>query len=198
MYHGVTVIGMDSGAAPTIVRTGGTMSLSTGAGAGSRHIKNARGSARACRPGGTSMAALGRSIALCAALLAGLASPAGAQLKYPEKPVRFVLSYGPGGVADVTTRLIAQKLGERMGQNFIIENKPGAGGILAAKAVLSSPPDGYTFFLTGNGSAINQSLFKTKPFNVVTDFTSVATLAEFEMLLATKADSKLDTIGKLV
>jgi putative tricarboxylic transport membrane protein len=141
-----------------------------------------------------------RSVALSAAFLLGLMSLAGAQseAKYPTKPVRLVLPYGPGGVADVTTRLVAQKLSENLGQNFVIENKPGAGGIVAAKAVLSAPPDGYTLFLTGNGSAINQSLFKTKPFNVLTDFTPVATLAEFEMLLATKADSPLGTIDKLV
>jgi tripartite-type tricarboxylate transporter receptor subunit TctC len=146
------------------------------------------------------MPALVRSMALCAAFLTGLASVAGAQpaVKYPDKPVRFVLPYGPGGVADVTTRLIAQKLSESMGQNFVIENKPGAGGILAGKAVLSAPADGYTLFLSGNASAINESLFKAKPFNVLTDFTPVATLAEFEMLLATKGDSPLGTIGKLV
>src|SRR5262249_6372080 len=146
------------------------------------------------------MPALVRSMALCAAFLTGLASLAGAQpaAKYPDKPVRFVLPYGPGGVADVTTRLIAQKLSERMGQNFVIENKPGAGGILAAKAVLATPADGYTLFLSGNASAINESLFKAKPFNVLTDFTPVATLAEFEMLLVTKADSPLGTVGKVV
>ena len=146
------------------------------------------------------MPALARSLALCAAFITGVASLAGAQpaTKFPERPVRFVLPYGPGGVADVTTRLVAQKLSESMGQNFVIENKPGAGGILAAKAVLSSPADGYTYFLTGNASAINQSLFKTKPHNVLVDFTPVATLAEFEMLLVTKANSQLDTIDKLV
>ena len=146
------------------------------------------------------MPALARSMALCAAFITGVASLASAQpaTKFPERPVRFVLPYGPGGVADVTTRLIAQKLSESMGQNFVIENKPGAGGILAAKSVLSSPADGYTYFLTGNASAINQSLFKTKPHNVLVDFTPVATLAEFEMLLVTKANSPLDTIDKLV
>jgi tripartite-type tricarboxylate transporter receptor subunit TctC len=146
------------------------------------------------------MPASARCIALCAAFLAAVASPAGAQLaaKFPDRPVHMILPYGPGGVADVTTRLVAQKLSESMGQNFVIENRPGAGGIVAAKAALSSPADGYTLFLTGNGSAINQSLFKVKPYNVLTDFTPVATLAEFEMLLVTKADSRLDTVRDLV
>src|SRR5262245_21607025 len=141
---------------------------------------------RATMPRGRiSMPASARRIALCAAFIAGLAPWAGAQpaATSPDTPVGFVLPYGPGCIAEVTTRLVAQKLSERMGQNFVIENKPGAGGTLAAKAVLSSPADGYTFFLSGNASAINESLFKSRPFAFLADFTPVATLAQFEMLL---------------
>jgi tripartite-type tricarboxylate transporter receptor subunit TctC len=130
--------------------------------------------------------------------LAGSVSLSQAQTKYPEKPVRIIVPYGAGGVADVTTRLVAQKLSEGMGQAFIIENRPGGGLIVGAKAVLASPPDGYTLFLAGNGSAISESLFKALPFNVIRDFTPVSALAEFEMLLATKADSPLDTVAKVV
>lgn len=151
-------------------------------------------------PGGDDMTAFTRRTALSAAALAliayGFASEAKAQ--YPDKPVRIILPYGPGGVADVTTRLVAQKLSEQMGQNFYIENRPGAGGVVAAKAALSAPADGYTLFLTGNGSAINESLFKAPPYNALTDFTSIGMLAEFEMLLVTKADSRFDTIEKVV
>src|SRR6478736_6050861 len=137
------------------------------------------------------------AVAVFCALPAGI-GPSQAQTKYPEKPVRIIVPYGAGGVADVTTRLVAQKVSEAMGQTFVIENRPGAGGIVGAKAVLASPPDGYTLFLAGNGSAISESLFKALPFNVVRDFTPVAPLAEFEMLLATKADSSLDTVAKVV
>jgi tripartite-type tricarboxylate transporter receptor subunit TctC len=143
---------------------------------------------------------LGSSLGLFALVLIGLgpftAARAGGQ--YPDKPVRIILPYGPGGIADVTMRLVAQKLSERMGQNFFIDNRPGAGGIIAAKAAMSYPADGYTLFMSGNGSAINQTLFKSLPYHILTDFTPVATLAEFEMLLVTKADSKLDRIAKLV
>src|SRR6476661_8411516 len=120
---------------------------------------------------------LSMSVRACLAAIAGfcalLASMglSQAQTKYPEKPVRIIVPYGAGGVADVTTRLVAQKVSEAMGQTFVIENRPGAGGIVGAKAVLASPPDGYT---------------------------PVAPLAEFEMLLATKADSSLDTVAKVV
>ena len=147
---------------------------------------------------------ISRSVRACLAAVAVFcALPAGtgqsqAQTKYPERPVRIIVPYGAGGVADVTTRLVAQKVSEAMGQTFVIENRPGAGGIVGAKAVLASPPDGYTLFLAGNGSAISESLFKSLPFNVVRDFTPVSPLAEFEMLLATKADSQLDTVAKVV
>jgi tripartite-type tricarboxylate transporter receptor subunit TctC len=137
------------------------------------------------------------AVAVFCALPAGI-GPSQAQSKYPERPVRIIVPYGAGGVADVTTRLVAQKVSEAMGQTFVIENRPGAGGIVGAKALLASQPDGYTLFLAGNGSAISESLFKSLPFNVVRDFTPVSPLAEFEMLLATKADSQLDTVAKIV
>jgi tripartite-type tricarboxylate transporter receptor subunit TctC len=121
-----------------------------------------------------------------------------AQSKFPEKPVHVIVPYGAGGVADVTTRLVVDKAGQTLGQSFIVENRPGAGMIVGAKAALASPPDGYTLFLAGNGSAISESLFKTLPFRILSDFTPVAALAEFEMVLAIRADAKLDTIQKVV
>jgi tripartite-type tricarboxylate transporter receptor subunit TctC len=121
-----------------------------------------------------------------------------ADAKFPDKPVRIVLPFGPGGVADVTMRLVAQKLSERLGQNFYIENRPGAGGIIGAKSALSYPADGYTFYLAGNGTAISQTLFKSLPYSIVDDFVPVAFLAQFDMLLASKADTQLDTVQKVV
>jgi len=117
---------------------------------------------------------------------------------YPEKPVRIILPYGAGGIADVTTRLVAQKLSERLGQTFVVDNRPGASGVVAAKAVIGSAPDGYTLFLMGNGGAINESLYKVPPYSIQKDFTSVALLARFEMLLVTKVDSHLNSIAKMV
>ena len=92
---------------------------------------------------------------------------------YPNRPVRLILPFGAGGVADVTARLVTEKLGEKLGQRFVIENMAGAGGINAARAVLSAPADGYTLALLSNGTAISVSLFKSLGFNPVTDFVPV-------------------------
>jgi tripartite-type tricarboxylate transporter receptor subunit TctC len=121
-----------------------------------------------------------------------------AQANYPDRPVRIILPYGPGGVADVSTRLVAAELSQRMGQNFFIDNRPGAGGIVGAKGALSFPADGYTLYLSGNGAAISESLFVSLPFDITRDFAPVSLLAQFDMLLATKMNTQLDTVQKLV
>ncbi|MFL5070987.1 MAG: Bug family tripartite tricarboxylate transporter substrate binding protein [Xanthobacteraceae bacterium] len=121
-----------------------------------------------------------------------------AQPSFPAKPVRISIPYGAGGVADLTMRLLAQKLTERTKQQVVIENRPGAGGLLSAKAVLDAAPDGYTLGVIGNGQAIAMSLFKTRPYHVLTDFTFVSMTARFEMLLAVKADSPLKTLQDVV
>ena len=121
-----------------------------------------------------------------------------AQTTFPAKPIHIFIPYGAGGVADLTMRLLAQKLTERTKQQVVIENRPGAGGLLAAKAVLDAPPDGYTLGVIGNGQAIGMSLFKTRPYNVLTDFTFVSITARFEMLLAVKADSPFKSLQDVV
>src|SRR5262249_27091735 len=113
------------------------------------------------------------------------------ETNFPTKPIQIFIPYGAGGVADLTMRLLAQKLTERTRQQVVIENRPGAGGLLAAKEVLRAPADGYTLGVIGNGQTIGMSLFKTRPYNVLTDFSFVSMTARFEMLLATKADSSL-------
>lgn len=136
--------------------------------------------------------------AIAALMTATLSLAAQAQANYPDRPVRIILPYGPGGVADVSTRLVAAKLSERMGQNFFVDNRPGAGGIVGAKGALSFPADGYTLYLSGNGAAISESLFASLPFSITRDFSPVSLLAQFDMLLATKMDTQFDTVQKLV
>jgi len=127
-----------------------------------------------------------------------IVTSADAEAKFPTRPVRLILPFGPGGVADVTMRLLGQKLGETWGQQVVIENRPGAGGVIAQQAMLSSPPDGYTMSVTGNGTAIGMSLFKTRPYDVLADFTHVSITATFEMLLATRADAPFKTIAEVI
>jgi len=121
-----------------------------------------------------------------------------AEAKFPTRPVRLILPFGPGGVADVTMRLLGQKLGETWGQQVVIENRPGAGGVIAQQAMLASAPDGYTMSVTGNGTAIGMSLFKTRPYDVLTDFTHVSITATFEMLLATRPDAPFKTVADVI
>jgi tripartite-type tricarboxylate transporter receptor subunit TctC len=137
---------------------------------------------------------------LAAALAAVLAILAGGALAadYPTKPVRVFVPYGPGGVGDLTMRLLADKLGEQLKQQFVIENRPGAGGIASATQVLRAPADGYTLGEIGNGQAISASLFSKLPFDVLKDFAPVSVAASFEMLLAVPGNSPYKSLKDIV
>ncbi len=128
-----------------------------------------------------------RFAVVCALASLALAGPAAAQSAYPNRPVQLVVPYGAGGIADIGMRILADKLSVRLKQQFVIDNRPGAGGIVAAKAVLSGAPDGYTVLMTGNNNAIAASLFKSLPYNILTDFASTSTTSFFDLLIATRA-----------
>jgi tripartite-type tricarboxylate transporter receptor subunit TctC len=113
------------------------------------------------------------ALALVSALL-GLAPAFAAD--YPARTVKIIVSYPPGGTTDVLARIIAQWLTEKMGQQFIIENKPGGGNNIGADFALKSPPDGYTLFLVNPANGINHTLYKNLPFNILTDLAPVAGL----------------------
>ena len=139
------------------------------------------------------------TLALCAALSLPLVAASSAQAqKYPDKPVRVILPFGAGGVADVTARLVAEKLGDKLGQRFVIENNPGAGGIGAARAVMQSQPDGYTLALFSNGTAVSVGLFKSLPFDPVKDFVPVSAMGYFDTILATNAQGPYKTLGDFI
>jgi tripartite-type tricarboxylate transporter receptor subunit TctC len=132
----------------------------------------------------------------CALLaLSFIAGGAQAQANYPDKPVRVILPFGPGGIADITARLIAQKLSEKLGQNFVIENMPGAGGIAAARAVLSAPADGYTLAFFTNGTAISVAIFNDLPFDPLKQFVPVSALGYFDLVFVVPANSDFHTLG---
>jgi tripartite-type tricarboxylate transporter receptor subunit TctC len=137
---------------------------------------------------------------LLVALVLNGATPgtANAQTAYPTRPIRIVIGFGPGGLADITMRLVGQKLTELTGQQIIIENRPGAGGVVAAGAVTSAQPDGYTLFVLSSGIAISKSLLKSMPFDPAADFAPVSTVAFFDLLILTKADSTLRSVNDML
>ncbi len=117
---------------------------------------------------------------------------------YPAKPVRIFVPYGPGGVGDLTMRVLAQKLGENTNQRFIIENRPGAGGTIAMKSVLDAPPDGYQIGELGNGQAIATTLFTHLPYDILTDFAPVSIAASFPLLIAVSSSSPYHSLEDVV
>src|SRR5262245_40007017 len=113
---------------------------------------------------------------------------------FPTKPVRIVLPFGPGGVADITTRTIAPHLTSGLGQQVVVENMPGAGGIRAAETVARAEPDGHTLLLLTNGNAVSQALFKSLPYDPMNDFAMISTVGFFSMVFVTRADSPHKTM----
>jgi tripartite-type tricarboxylate transporter receptor subunit TctC len=124
--------------------------------------------------------------------------PAGAQAPYPQRPVMLIVPYGAGGIADTGMRIVADKLGARLGQQVVVDNRPGAGGIIAAKAGSSAAPDGHTLLMTGNNNAISEVLFRSLPYNVLTDFASTSTTSFFDLLIVTREGSPLRTLQDVV
>jgi hypothetical protein len=125
-------------------------------------------------------------LAVAALMLAPLS---GAKAAWPEKPIKIVLPFGAGGVADVTSRIMADKLSQKLGQRVVIENMPGPGGINAARAVITSPPDGYTMALVTNGTAISVAAFKSLPFDPVKDFEPVSMVGTFDLVFVRVQDA---------
>jgi len=130
--------------------------------------------------------------ALCLAPLLALAQA------YPSKPVHIVVPFGPSGVADITTRTIAPKLGDELGQPIVVDNLPGAGGIRAAEAVAHAEPDGHTLLLLTNGNAVSQALFKSLPYDPANDFAMISTVGYFSMVIVTGAQSQLKTLRDVI
>jgi len=113
---------------------------------------------------------------------------------FPTKAVRIVLPFGPGGVADITTRTIAPHLSHGLGQQVVVENMPGAGGIRASETVARAEPDGHTLLLLTNGNAVSQALFKSLPYDPVNDFAMISTVGYFSLVIVTGANSKYKTL----
>lgn len=134
-----------------------------------------------------------------AAAVGVFALPLAAQTpSYPSKAVRVVVPFGAGGVGDLTARAVSAELAKRLGQPFVIENRPGAGGVVAAETVAKAEPDGHTVFLMSNGTAVTAGLFKSLPYDTLKDFTPVSTLGNFDIGVLVPADSPHKTLGELL
>ena len=136
---------------------------------------------------------------LLAAAAVGLLLPGWSQAQsFPAKPIRIVVPFGPGGIADLTARTIAQKLSDNLKQAVVIENRPGAGGVVAGDLVAKAEPDGHTLLLMSNGTAVSAGLFQSLPFDAQKDFAPVATLGTFDIAVLTAAGSRFKTMRELL
>jgi tripartite-type tricarboxylate transporter receptor subunit TctC len=132
-------------------------------------------------------------VALACALAAG-----GAHAAYPDQPIKIIVPFAAGGLADITVRLVGEKLTAALGQPVLIDNRPGAGGVPAAQAAMGGKPDGYTLLVYTNGTAISKSLYKKLPFDPQKDFVPVSLLAYFDLVVLVKKDSPYKTLGDLL
>lgn len=118
---------------------------------------------------------------------------------YPAKPVKIVVTIGPGSSADILARIVADELQRRLGQPFVVENKPGAGGNIAATAVAKSPPDGYTLLMsTISTHAINAAMYTSMPFDPIKDFSHIALLAANPNALVVLPSAPINTLKELI
>ncbi|MEZ5643800.1 MAG: tripartite tricarboxylate transporter substrate binding protein [Burkholderiaceae bacterium] len=139
-------------------------------------------------------------------LFAGLALVAGLLVapvvslaqSFPSRGLRVVVPFGAGGTGDLTARAVADQLSTQLGKSVVVENRPGAGGVSAAEAVLRSEPDGHTLFLMSNGTAVTAGLFRSLSFDTQKDFTPISTLGTFDIAVVVPADSSFKSLGELV
>src|SRR5277367_3346104 len=149
----------------------------------------------ASRRAAIGLAALGFS-----ALISPLALPIGSALAldYPTRPVRFVVGYPAGGSTDIIARLVGQRLSERLGQQFIIENKPGAGNNIGTETVVRADPDGYTVLLVNPANFINTSLYANLNFNFIRDIAPVATFLRVPNVMTVAPGVPAKTVAEFI
>jgi tripartite-type tricarboxylate transporter receptor subunit TctC len=136
-------------------------------------------------------------IGLIATALATLASPASAQ-SWPTKPVKIVVPFGPGGPADVYARILAQGLTEALKQQFIIDNKPGAGALIGTEVVAKAAPDGYTLLMMSNTHTVNETLFAKRPYDLMRDLTPVAPVNSSDLVMVVHPSVPAKTLQEFI
>jgi tripartite-type tricarboxylate transporter receptor subunit TctC len=135
-------------------------------------------------------------LAACAVVL-GFSAPTSAQ-DFPSRPVRMIMGFGPGGLADIAGRAIGQVMSQSIGQPVVIENMPGAGASVASLALARSQPDGHTIMWVSSQNAIAPSMFKSLPYDWSRDFAPIGPMATFDFVLFVKKDSPLKTVKDVI
>jgi tripartite-type tricarboxylate transporter receptor subunit TctC len=131
--------------------------------------------------------------------VAGLPFVASAQAPaFPSRPITLMVPFGPGGIADLTARAVAEHMTKSLGQAVVVDNKPSAGSIVASQAVATAKPDGHTLLLMSNGNAVSVGLFKKLPYDPLKDFTPISTLASFDLGLFAPANGRFATLREAV
>lgn len=143
------------------------------------------------------MASWLRAAATAAALFAAAGS-ASAQSSFPSKPVRIFVPYPAGGGVDVLARTLGDVVSRQWGQSVVVENRPGAGGVIASQALATSPPDGYTLIVVASGHATNPFLYPKIPYDTFKDFTPISLLASSPNVLLVRADSPFKSLGDVI
>ena len=141
---------------------------------------------------------LPRAMATLAMLLLALAAAGAHAQEYPVRSVKVLVGFGPGGLGDIVTRAVAQKLADQMGQPFVVENMPGAGGITASATAAKSQADGYTMLLISGQNATAPLVFKSLPFDPKTDFRMVSTISNFDFIIVVDKSSPHISIADIV
>src|SRR5215468_12310720 len=159
-----------------------------------RHQKSRREEASAM----TTTVNFARGFAACLAVLAWGGIGSAAALDYPNRPVRWIVPYTPGGGTDITARIVAQWLSERLGQQFVIENKPGAGNNIGTEAAIHSPPDGYTLLLVNPANAINTTLYPRLSFNFIRDSAPVAGIMRVPNVMEVNPSVPAKTVAEFI
>jgi tripartite-type tricarboxylate transporter receptor subunit TctC len=137
-------------------------------------------------------------LAAAAAALLSLGGMASAQSSYPSRPVHIFVPYPAGGAVDILTRTLGDAVSRQWGQGVVVENRPGAGGVIASQALVTSAPDGYTLIVVASGHPTNSFLYPKMPYDTFKDFTPISLLASSPNILLVRADSPFKTLADMI
>src|SRR5499427_1715640 len=138
------------------------------------------------------------AVAATAVLLLASGGTVSAQPDFPTRPVHILVPYPPGGGVDILTRTLGDVVSRQWGQTVVVENRPGAGGVVASQALVRSPPDGYTLIMVASGHATNPFLYPKIPYDTFRDFTPISLLASSPNILLVRADSPFKSLSEVI